>query len=425
LYGEKELFSREPPASAATAVFFGGIRRSKPTMKRKSDLAGYIRRGVIPVLAMVLMSWLTSQARADQPPSEPTGGARVSSPLRAGLGIFAQTSSARAKQSWWTRMNRTRRTVLIGGGIVLAIGVIVLLYYLMGNKGKRSRLQVTENQIGPYRMQNLLATGHMSQVWEVVEVISNRHFAMKLLLPENVHSPLHRRLLFHEAEVGKLLAHQNVIRITTVEKDPDHPFFIMEFFPSGSLKMRIMRKEFDFLREKAHDIFKQTMTGLAYMNASGWVHRDVKPENILVNSAGEVRIIDFAIAQKISKRRKFRRRGTTQGTRTYMSPEQIRGQGLDSRSDIYSFGVMAYEVVTGRPPFRGGTPEDLLNKHLFEKPMSPQIYNPEVTKEFAELILRMLAKKPEERPRDFHELLMQFRNIRVFKGQAVKKEEKV
>jgi serine/threonine protein kinase len=108
-----------------------------------------------------------------------------------------------------------------------------------------------------------------------------------------------------------------------------------------------------------------------------------------------------------------------------MSPEQIRGQGLDSRSDIYSFGVMAYEVVTGRPPFRGGTPEDLLNKHLFEKPMSPQIYNPEVTKEFAELILRMLAKKPEERPRDFHELLMQFRNIRVFKGQAVKKEEKV
>jgi serine/threonine-protein kinase len=298
-----------------------------------------------------------------------------------------------------------------------------------GKQNKGQRLQVTENQIGPYRLQNLLATGHTSQVWEVVEVVSNRHFAMKLLLPENVHSALHRRLLFHEAEVGKILAHANVIRISTVMRDKEHPFFIMEFFPSGSLKMRIMRKEFDFIREKAHDIFKQTATGLAYMNASGWVHRDIKPENILVNSAGEVRIIDFAIAQRLRKGKgfgkRFGRRGTTQGTRTYMSPEQIRGEGLDARADIYSFGVMAYEVVTGRPPFRGGTPEDLLNKHLYEKPTPPHNYNPEVTKEFSELIMRMLAKKREERPRDFHEVLMQFRNLKVFKTQAAKKEEKV
>jgi serine/threonine-protein kinase len=376
---------------------------------------------------MILMSWLASRAPAAASPTAIFGEGRISSSLRLGLEIIAQTSSPPSKRGFWS--TRRGKNLLIGGGVVLGVGLIVLLYLIMGGEKKGPALQVTENQIGPYRLQNLLATGHTSQVWEVVEVVSNRHFAMKLLLPENVHSALHRRLLFHEAEVGKILAHANVIRISTVMRDKEHPFFIMEFFPSGSLKMRIMRKEFDFIREKAHDIFKQTATGLAYMNASGWVHRDIKPENILVNSAGEVRIIDFAIAQRLRKGKgfgkRFGRRGTTQGTRTYMSPEQIRGEGLDARADIYSFGVMAYEVVTGRPPFRGGTPEDLLNKHLYEKPTPPHNYNPEVTKEFSELIMRMLAKKREERPRDFHEVLMQFRNLKVFKTQAAKKEEKV
>jgi serine/threonine protein kinase len=200
----------------------------------------------------------------------------------------------------------------------------------------------------------------------------------------------------------------------------------MEFFPSGSLKLRIMRKEKEFLQEKVHDIFKQAMTGLAYMHASGWVHRDIKPENILVNSAGEVRIIDFAIAQRISKgmAKTFHRRSrSVQGTRSYMSPEQIRGQHLDARADVYSFGATAYEIVTGRPPFRAGTPEDLLNKHLFEKPPSPIVFNPEITKEFSDFVLRLLSKRREDRPNNFHEALMQFRNLKVFKSQTVKKDE--
>ena len=102
--------------------------------------------------------------------------------------------------------------------------------------------------------------------------------------------------------------------------------------------------------------------------------------------------------------------------------QSFRGQALDARADIYSFGATAFEIVTGRPPFRAGTPEDLLNKHLFEKPPSPAMFNPEISKEFAEFVLRLLAKRREDRPNNFHEALMQFRNIRVFKGQTVKKE---
>jgi serine/threonine-protein kinase len=257
-------------------------------------------------------------------------------------------------------------------------------------------------------------------VWEVVEVASMRHFAMKLLLPEKARDPVHRRFLFHEAEVGKQLAHPNIIRIISVDRSKDNPHFVMEFFPSGSLKTRMMRKDDTFLREKAQDILKQAATGLAFMNAKGWVHRDVKPDNILVNSAGEVRLIDFALAQRppTGLARLFSRKQKAQGTRSYMSPEQIRGLVLDGRADVYSFGATAFEMLTGRPPFRAATAQELLVKQVSEKPVSPQMFNPEVTDEFAGLILRLLAKKKEDRPRDFHEVLMAMRGMKVYKDKT-------
>jgi serine/threonine protein kinase len=275
---------------------------------------------------------------------------------------------------------------------------------------------MAEEVIGGYRLLKHMVTGQTSQVWEVVEASSGRHFAMKLLLPEKVHDSVHRNFLFHEAEVGKSLAHPNIIRIVKVDRSANSPHFVMEYFPAGNLKLRIMRKEQDFLREKGQDILKQAATGLAFMNAKGWVHRDVKPDNILVASSGDVRLIDFALAQRIptGMAKFFRRKAKPQGTRSYMSPEQIRGQALDGRADVYSFGATCYEMVAGRPPFRGASSQDLLHKHILEKPLTPRHYNPEVTEEFADLILRMLAKKKEDRPRDFHEVLMQMRGLRVY-----------
>jgi serine/threonine protein kinase len=284
---------------------------------------------------------------------------------------------------------------------------------------------VPDEVIGGYRLQNLMMTGQTSQVWEVVEVSSHRHFAMKLLLPEKVTDRQHRRMLLHEARVGKSLAHPNIIRIINVSEDPKLPYIVMEFFPAGSLKVRLLRKQMEFIKERAHSIFRQAATGLGYMAAKGWVHRDVKPDNMLVNSAGELRLIDFALAQRIQKpsffARLFKRKGLVQGTRSYMSPEQIRGQFLDARSDIYSLGASAYELVTARPPFRGASNQELLSKHIAEKPVSPQIHNPDLTDEFAALVLRMLAKKREDRPRDCQEIQMALRSIRVFKSDPAPK----
>ena len=275
-----------------------------------------------------------------------------------------------------------------------------------------------QDSIGGYRIQNLLHLGQNSQVFEVVEPVSMRHFAMKILLPEAARKPEERTVLFHEAEVGKKLAHQNVIRIISVNKNLETPFFVMEFFPSGSLKVRIQKKDTTFVKENIDKIVKQAATGLAYMNASGWIHRDVKPDNILVNALGETKLIDFAIAYQPPKgtlAKLFRKRGKAQGTRSYMSPEQIRGEVLDPRADVYSFGATFYEMVTTRPPFRGKDSQDLLNKHITEKPVAPKLINADVSDDFNALLLQMLNKKREDRPKDFHEVLMKLRSMRVFK----------
>ncbi len=270
-----------------------------------------------------------------------------------------------------------------------------------------------------YRFQTHLSTGATSQVWEVVEVSSGRHFAMKTLLQKTATDPELRQALYHEAEVGRQMAHQNIVRIMRIQRHPYNPNFVMEFFPSGSLKLKIMHKQHTWIRDNVDGILRQTATALAFMNAQGWVHRDIKPENILVNAAGEVRLIDFALALQIPKgwwNKRFKK-PKCQGTRSYMSPEQILCKPFDGRSDIYSFGATAYEIVTGRPPFRGADNRDLLQKHLHEKPVSPQVHNPDVTKEFADLVLQMLAKKPSDRPSDFHVVLMKLKTIKVFKNQ--------
>ncbi|MFO0801560.1 MAG: serine/threonine-protein kinase [Gemmataceae bacterium] len=279
--------------------------------------------------------------------------------------------------------------------------------------------------IGGYKLRTMLQTGQTSQVFEVVDPKSNRHFAMKLLLPEAASKPAEREALFNEAEIGVKLAHQNVIRIHKVNRSPETPHFIMEFFPSGSLRLRLQSKDMKFIREHARKIFKEAATGLAYMNASGYVHRDVKPDNILVNSLGDTKIIDFAISKKMQTSflsRLFHKK-KPQGTPSFMSPEQIQDLPLDGRADIYSYACTLYELTTGRKPFVGSSQGDLLTRHFTEKAASPVMHNKDLTDEFGALVLKMMAKKREDRPKNFHEVLIELRKVKIFKDEKIVEEE--
>ena len=286
---------------------------------------------------------------------------------------------------------------------------------------------MADDIIGNYRLVKCLQSGQNSEVFEVVETSSHRHFALKVLHQDMNDNADAKKMLYHEAKVGLEMRHPNVIRIVYVSEEKEHHYFVMEYFPAGSLKVRLVNKQYDFIRERAHSIFKQAATGLAYINASGWVHRDIKPDNLLVNSAGELRIIDFAIAQKIVApsffSKLFHRKGLVQGTRSYMSPEQIRGEMLDGRADIYSYGATLYELVAYRPPFRAGTQQELLQKHILEKPVPPIVYVPELTPEFSDLVVRCLAKKRDQRPQTFHEVLKAINQLRVYKTDAARKPQ--
>ncbi len=277
--------------------------------------------------------------------------------------------------------------------------------------------------IGGYKLRTLIHQAQFTKVYEVVEPRSNRHFAMKLIdiPPENREFEPQKKMLLNEAEIGKKMKHDNVVNIAAVGKGNKNPYFVMEYFPAGSIRVRLMSKEpkdKQFLNDKAKDIFKQVATGLAYMNSSGYVHCDIKPDNILVNSIGQAKIIDFAISKPIKKgffAKMFHRAGKPQGTPSYMSPEQINDELLDGRADIYCFGAMIYEIMTGRPPFRGANTNELLKKHLVEKPTTPQAYNPDLTDDFTNFILKLLSKKKEERPQNFHEVMMALKDLRLFK----------
>jgi eukaryotic-like serine/threonine-protein kinase len=279
--------------------------------------------------------------------------------------------------------------------------------------------------IGGYRLRSLLQTGQLSQVFEAVEPTSYRHFAMKLLLPEAAAKPEHRRALFNEAEVGQKLTHANVIRIHKVNRDKATPHFIMEFFPSGSLRLRLQAKDFAFIKEHSRKIFRAVATGLAYMNATGYVHCDVKPDNILVNAIGETKIIDFAISKRIPTgfAKWFYRKRKPQGTPSFMSPDQIVGDMPDPRADIYSYGCTLFELTTGRPPFRGISSNDLLSRHFREKPAPPSAYNPDVTDEFSSFVLKLLAKKKADRPENFHEVLISLKKVKQIYKSVVEVDE--
>jgi serine/threonine protein kinase len=152
------------------------------------------------------------------------------------------------------------------------------------------------------------------------------------------------------------------------------------------------------------------------LHSQGWVHRDVKPDNFLMNREGTVKLIDFAIAEQ-SKGflgKLLGGRSKVQGTRSYMSPEQIRGRGVDERSDVYGLGCMFHEMIAGKPPFTGQTTQELLTKHLQNPPPPLESAGRDVTSEFAELVRKMLAKSPASRPQSMDEVLKALKNMKVF-----------
>jgi len=279
--------------------------------------------------------------------------------------------------------------------------------------------------LGPYRLARLIRLGSTCQVWEGIKDDGN-HYALKVLRPEQRGNKEEIAFLKHEYEIASTLNHKNVIKIVEYVTDADTPFIVLELFSEINLKQALRRGP-EPIAFMLSSIIEQSVESLYYLHSKGYVHCDIKPDNLLINREGLVKLIDFTIAKKIRTGigKLFGGRNKVEGTRSYMSPEQIRGQSLDPRSDIYSLGCMMYELLVGKPPFTGNTPNDLLSKHLTATPPSVLVTNDNVTPEFNNVIKSLMAKKAEDRPQSMWDVLKTVRATPIFKRPPRKPEQSI
>jgi serine/threonine-protein kinase len=227
-----------------------------------------------------------------------------------------------------------------------------------------------------------------------------------------------------EYDIGSQMDNPHVVKALDHGVEDGIAYLVMELFAAPNLKQILLQQRQAKTDEERYDqvypqIAEQAAEGLAYIHTKGWIHRDVKPHNFLARPTGETKLIDFSLAQKIrTGLGKLFGGGSRkiQGTRSYMSPEQIRGKRLDIRADVYSYGCTMFELFSGRPPYTGVSADELLMKHLRTPAPVLEVYNKTVTPEFSDLLRRTMAKQPEDRPKGMDAVLEEIRAISVYKA---------
>jgi len=251
-----------------------------------------------------------------------------------------------------------------------------------------------------------LAQTNTAEIFQVVRLIGRgrgNEYAAKVLREEFARDRLERRHLENEFRICSMLGHPNLIHVQEVRLDAPRPYLIMDLVRQGR-SLRDHLEEGPVPLGPALEWLAAAADGLGYLHRAGYVHRDVKPQNIVVGSGGaDVKVIDFALARpqdgsfgRLLWRRLSERRRP--GTRSYMAPEQIRNGRLTPATDIYGLGVTLFEVVTGRLPFAGETSQALLEQHLYAPVPSPSQFGADVPPEVDELVRTMMAKDPLDRP---------------------------
>ncbi|NQT86494.1 serine/threonine protein kinase [bacterium] len=261
--------------------------------------------------------------------------------------------------------------------------------------------------LGHYRLEAEISRGGMGTVYRARHVETDAVAAVKVLQPVLAADRAFLLRFRREVQALQQIHHPNVIEVYEVGSEGDRHYYAMEF---------LERTLADLLRGgplapvKALQIARQVADGLGAAHASSIFHRDIKPENILFDAEGCVKISDFGIA-KVAEATRMTQTGTIIGTPAYMAPEQAEGPNVDGRADVYSLGVVLYEMVTGRVPFEGKTALDVLRKHRFSLPENPKSINLRLSSSLSSFILQMLDKSPPRRPPNMEALATAFERM--------------
>ncbi|HZB88481.1 MAG TPA: serine/threonine-protein kinase [Terracidiphilus sp.] len=261
-------------------------------------------------------------------------------------------------------------------------------------------------QIDWYRVVEPVARSGMATVFRAVDTRDSRQVALKIPHPEMEADPILFDRFQREAGIGERLRHPNVMRVYGGE-ERSRVYLVMEWC-EGRLLRQILT-EGRLPQDRAIRITLEVLDALEYIHENGVVHRDLKPENIMVDAQDHIKLIDFGIAGDAAARRLTYTNFTAAlGTADYISPEQVKGKRSDGRSDIYAMGVILYEMLTGKLPFRGDSPMAVMNDRLLNHPTPPSVAEPSISPQLQEVLYRALERAPHNRyahARDFkHDL---------------------
>jgi serine/threonine protein kinase/predicted Zn-dependent protease len=263
--------------------------------------------------------------------------------------------------------------------------------------------------ISHYKVLDKLGEGGMGVVYKAQDTKLDRIVALKFLPKHLISDSVEKERFVHEAKAASALNHPNITTIHEIDEFEGQMFIVMEYCEGKTLK-RIIEKETLSVR-KVLDIGIQICEGLTIAHEKGIVHRDIKSENIMLTPRGQVKIMDFGLA-KLRGATKLTKTRSTLGTAAYMSPEQAQGEEVDQRSDIFSFGVVLYELLTGRLPFEGEHQAAIIYSIINEEPQPVGRYNNQVSTELERIVFKALVKEKEERYQHIDDLLADLRRER-------------
>ena len=262
---------------------------------------------------------------------------------------------------------------------------------------------------GRYRVLKRLGTGGMAEVWCAEDEVLGRNVALKLLGSRYAEDPEFRERFRREARAAAGLTHPNIVGIFDRAEWDGTPYIAMELVDGRTLKDLVIQRG-PMPIDVAIDLTEQLLKALGYAHKRGIVHRDVKPQNVIIDGEGQAKVADFGIARAVNS--DMTETGAIVGTVQYLSPEQAHGQPVDQRSDLYSAGVVLYELLTGRVPFDGEAPVSIALKHVSERPAPPSQLRPGIPPAIESVVLRALEKDPAYRFQSAEEFITALENAR-------------
>ncbi len=270
-----------------------------------------------------------------------------------------------------------------------------------------------------YELTHLVARGGMAEVYRAQDRLLDRPVALKVLFPELSVDRAFVERFRREAQNAAKLSHPNIVPVFDWGEDTGSYFIVMEYIDGRALSA-VLRETGPLDPARAADIASQVAAALGSAHRHGVVHRDIKPGNVLITEDGQVKVTDFGIARAVNTEESLTQTGAVMGTATYFSPEQAEGIGVDARTDIYSLGVVLFEMLTGRPPFLGDTPVSVASKVVRDIAPMPRELLDTVPVELESVTMKAMAKLPDQRYADADEFRADL--LRFLEGQPVQAE---